>query len=106
MDDEGFLYLVDCIKSIYISGGEKVYPAELEKILLEHYSISEAVVIARKHEKWGETDIAFVALKTNKSINEQDTLDYCKEQLDKIKVPSNVYFKETLPKTDCVKLDR
>lgn len=106
MDDEGFLYIVDRIKNMYISGGENVYPAEIEKILLKHTSISEAVVVARKHEKWGETGIAFVVLKPNHSISEQDILDYCKENLAKFKVPSDVYFKDTLPKTDSGKIDR
>lgn len=103
-DAEGYLYIVDRIKNIYISGGENVYPAEVERVLVSHPNINEAVVIGVPDDKWGEVGKAFVVKKG--SLSETEIIDYCRGQLAKFKVPKSVVFLDELPKNDTGKMDR
>ncbi|MDX1327562.1 MAG: o-succinylbenzoate--CoA ligase [Arenibacter sp.] len=104
MDEEGFIYIMDRKKNMYISGAENVYPAEVERALLQHPAVKEAVVIAAPHPKWGECGIAFIV--SNENISEEDLKDHCKEQLAKFKIPSQFHFVATIPKNDTGKIDR
>jgi fatty-acyl-CoA synthase len=105
-DDDGYLYVVDRIKNMFISGGENVYPAEIERILLTHPGVSESAVIGVADEKWGEVGRAFVVLKAGATAPETALLDYCREHLAKFKVPRSVVFLEVLPKNDAGKINR
>ena len=99
MDEEGFYYIVDRWKDMYISGGENVYPAEVEQVLYELPQVAEAAVIGVPDEKWGEVGKAIVVLKTGASLNEEQVLAHCRQKLAKYKIPKTVVFVEMLPHT-------
>ncbi len=103
-DDEGYLYVVDRIKNMFISGGENVYPAEIEKYLALHPSISEVAVVGIPDEKWGEVGKAVVA--SSGKLSAEELKEYCVKGLAKFKVPKQFVFVEALPKTDSGKIDR
>ena len=98
MDDEGFIYIVDRWKDMYISGGENVYPAEVENVLYQLPQIAEAAIIGIPDERWGETGVAFISLKPDTALEEKDLISHCIENLAKFKVPSKVEFIEALPR--------
>jgi fatty-acyl-CoA synthase len=106
MDDEGYIYVEGRKKEMYISGGENVYPREIEKVLQENPAVSEAAVIGVPHEKWGETGAAFVCLKPGQKANEADLLAHCAKYLAKFKIPKHLLFLEALPKNATGKVDK
>ena len=97
-DEEGFVYIVDRSKDMYISGGENVYPAEIENVLYQLPQIAEAAIIGIPDERWGETGVAFISLKPDTALEEKDLISHCIENLAKFKVPSKVEFVEALPR--------
>jgi acyl-CoA synthetase (AMP-forming)/AMP-acid ligase II len=97
-DEEGYLYVVDRKKDVVISGGENVYPVEIENVLLTHPDILEAAVIGTPDEKWGERVTAVVKLKPGLEMREQDLLDWCKQQFPSYKCPRRIEFGD-LPKS-------
>lgn len=106
VDEEDYIYVVDRLKNMFISGGENVYPAEVERVLIQHPAVSECVVIAVKHDKWGETGKACIVPTQGIAVNEQEIIDFCAERLAKFKVPKSVVFLSEIPKTDAGKIDR
>ncbi|HMN89299.1 MAG TPA: long-chain fatty acid--CoA ligase [Saprospiraceae bacterium] len=104
-DDEGYLYVVDRIKNMFISGGENVYPAEVERVLLSHPDVAEAAVIGVPDAKWGEVGKAFVVCRTTQR-NTQDLQQHCRQHLAAYKVPKYVEFLDALPKNDTGKINR
>ena len=106
-DEEHYLYVVDRIKNMYISGGENVYPAEIEKVLIRLEGVKECTVIGVSDAKWGETGKAYIVLQENAPLYSQEALkDYCKSHLAKFKVPSYFEFLNELPKNDAGKIDK
>lgn len=105
-DEEGHLFVVDRIKNMYISGGENVYPAEVERVLQQHPAVSEAAVIAVPDVKWGEAGCAFVVSSPGQAVEEASLLAFCKEHLANFKVPKKVHFLKALPKNDTGKINR
>ncbi len=105
-DEEGFLFVVDRIKNMYISGGENVYPAEVEYLLRQHPQIDQAVIIGVPDPKWGETGKAFIVPKKGKQITKDDIWAYCRENLARYKIPVHIDFLEEMPKNDAGKIDR
>lgn len=105
-DEEGMFYVVDRIKNMFISGGENVYPAEVERVLQSHPGVKQAVVIGVADEKWGEVGKAVI--EKNKAIicDESDLKAYAQEHLARFKVPKSYVFIENLPKNDTGKIDR
>ncbi len=103
-DDDGYLYVVDRRSDLIISGGENIYPAEVENVLVSHPSIREAGVCGVDDEQWGEVPNAFVVLKND--VNEEELIAYCKENLASYKVPKKVYFVDELPRNGSNKLMR
>ena len=99
MDAEGYIYLEDRVKDMYISGGENVYPAEVENLLYQLPQISEVAVIGVPDEKWGETGKAIVALKEGQSLSVNHILDFCQGKLARFKQPASVVFVDSLPRT-------
>jgi len=97
-DDEGFVYIVDRWKDMYISGGENVYPAEVENVIYQLPQIAEAAVIGVPDERWGETGKVFISLKEGQTIEEKDIIEHCLKNLAKFKVPQSVEFIELLPR--------
>ena len=97
-DDEGFIYIVDRWKDMYISGGENVYPAEIENVLYQLPEVAEAAVIGVPNERWGETGKAVLVLKDGAELDPHDVISHCLENLAKFKVPETVEFLEALPR--------
>jgi fatty-acyl-CoA synthase len=98
MDEDGDLYIVDRKKDMFISGGENVYPAEVENAIFELPQISETAVIGVPDDKWGEVGKAIVVLKPEESLTEDEILGFLKGRLAKYKVPKRVVFVEELPR--------
>ncbi len=97
-DEDGFLYIVDRWKDMYISGGENVYPAEVENIIYQLPEIAEAAVIGISDTTWGESGLAAVVLKPGHNLTSEQIIDYCLENLAKFKVPKQIKFLEKLPR--------
>jgi len=97
-DDEGFVYIVDRSKDMYISGGENVYPAEVENIIYQLPQIAEAAVIGVPDARWGETGKAVIVLKPNEALSEEDIIGHCLQNLAKFKIPASVEFISALPR--------
>lgn len=104
IDEDGFLFVLERRSDLIISGGENVYPTEIEHVLLEHPSVAEVAVVAAPSEKWGEVPVAFVVTKTG--IETQSLLTFCEQRLAKFKIPQQFYFLEQLPKTASQKVQR
>ncbi len=104
IDENGFLYVVDRIKDMIISGGENIYPAEIENVLSAHPAILEAAVVGIPDEKWGEVSKAFVAKRAGKDVSGDEVIDYLKERLASFKVPRSVEFVDFLPRNPSGKI--
>lgn len=96
-DEEGFYYIVGRRKEMYISGGENVFPIEIEELLFKHPAIDLAAVIGVPDEKWGEVGKAFLTLKPGKSLEVDEIRDYLKERLAKYKIPRYFEIRDSLP---------
>jgi fatty-acyl-CoA synthase len=96
-DDEGYFYIVDRRKDMFISGGENVYPAEIEKVLYQHPAVHMCAVIGLPDPKWGEVGRACVVLKPGQSATEEEVLTFMAERLARYKVPKSVMFMDALP---------
>ncbi|MGE5432101.1 MAG: acyl-CoA synthetase [Syntrophomonadaceae bacterium] len=105
-DEEGYYYVVDRKKNMFISGGENVYPAEIEKYLYTNDAVKEVAIVGVPDEKWGEVGKAFVVLKQGINLTETDIINYCKGNLAKYKIPKYVQFITELPKTDAGKISK
>jgi len=97
-DDEGFFYIVDRSKDMYISGGENVYPAEVENVLYDLPQVAEAAVIGIPDKRWGETGMAILVLKNDASLEDKEVIAHCREYLAKFKVPHAVAYVDVLPR--------
>ena len=98
MDADGYFYIEDRLKDMYISGGENVYPAEIESILYAHPAIREVAIIGLPHEKWGETGCAVVALKSGATLTLTEVTAHCVDRLARFKLPTRLEFVEALPR--------
>ena len=98
MDGEGYLYIVERKKDMYISGGENVYPAEVENLIYELPQVAEAAVIGIRDEKWGEVGCAVVVVKEGRSVTADEIIDHLKGSLAKYKIPKTVVFTDQLPR--------
>ncbi|MCL4528012.1 MAG: long-chain fatty acid--CoA ligase [Chloroflexi bacterium] len=96
-DEEQYFFIVDRKKDMFISGGENVYPAEIEKVLYQHPAVHLCAVIGLPDKKWGEVGKACVVLKPNQSATEEELLKFMAERLAKYKVPKSVTFMDALP---------
>ncbi len=98
MDEEGFVYIVDRWKDMYISGGENVYPAEVENVLFQLPEVADAAIIGVPDDRWGEVGMAIVVRKEGQSLEEGDVIRHCLGRLAKFKVPQSVTFIDVLPR--------
>jgi fatty-acyl-CoA synthase len=96
-DAEGYFYIVDRKKDMYISGGENIYPAEIEKVLYQHPAVHMCAVIGLPDPKWGERGLACVVLKPGKVASEDEIVQFLSGRLARFKVPQRVVFMESLP---------
>ena len=102
-DDEGFYRIKGRLKDMYISGGENVYPAEVEAALHEHPSVDDAAVVGVPHERWGECGVAFVVAD---GVTEEELIAWCAGRLAKFKVPSSVRFVGEIPRNSLGKIQK
>ena len=96
-DNEGYFYIVDRKKDMFISGGENIYPAEIEKILYQHPGVHMCAVVGLPDPKWGEVGKACVVLKPGQSATENELMQFMTERLAKYKVPRSVVILDALP---------
>ncbi len=106
IDEDGFYYIVDRWKDMYISGGENVYPAEVENVLHQLTAIAEAAVIGIASEQWGETGMAIVAVKPGHSLSEAEIHAHCAANLARFKRPHLIRFVEALPRNATGKIHK
>ena len=97
MDEEGFVYIQDRIKDMIISGGENVYPAEVENVILGHPDVAEVAVIGQPSERWGESPFAIVVRKSD-ALLETDILQHCDGKLARFKLPKGAAFIDIIPR--------
>jgi acyl-CoA synthetase (AMP-forming)/AMP-acid ligase II len=97
VDEDGFVYIQDRIKDMIISGGENVYPAEIENVILSHPEVAEVAVIGQPSERWGESPFALV-VRVDESLTEADILKYCDGKLARFKLPGGVAFISDIPR--------
>lgn len=98
-DSDGFYYIVGRKKDMFISGGENVFPSEIEDVLYKHPAILEAAVVGVPHEKWGEVGKVFIVLKDGESLVEDEIRQYMDDKLASYKIPKHYEFRGDLPKT-------
>ena len=106
MDEDGFFYLAGRAGDMYISGGENVYPAEVEKTLKLHPQIEDVAVKGVSDELWGETGHAFVILTQGANLTQDDVIAICHGKLAKYKWPKRVSFKSQFPRTSLGKIQK
>jgi acyl-CoA synthetase (AMP-forming)/AMP-acid ligase II len=97
-DEDGYLYIVDRLKDMIVSGGENIAGSEVERVLYEHDAVLEVAVVARPDERWGEVPVAFVVLRPGATATADDLLAHCRTQLARFKVPREVTFLDALPR--------
>jgi long-chain acyl-CoA synthetase len=104
LDADGFVYLHDRVKDMIISGGENIYPAEIENVLMAHPAVADAAVIGIPSEQWGETVKAMVVKAPGTELSEQMLVDFARERLAHYKCPASVDFTDALPRNPSGKL--
>lgn len=104
MDEEGFVYILDRRSDLIISGGENIYPAEIEEVLLSHDSVGDAGVTGIPDQKWGHVPYGFVV--TEEGVTEGELIAFCRERLASYKVPKRIIQVDQLPRNGANKLMR
>jgi long-chain acyl-CoA synthetase len=104
MDGDRYIYIVDRKKDMIISGGENIYPQEIEDVLFQHSEVAEAAVIGIPDDNWGEAIKALVVKKTGSTVTEADLLEHCKQNLASFKKPRSIDFVNDLPRSTAGKV--
>ena len=97
IDKDGCIYIQDRKKDMIISGGENVYPAEVENVILAHDGVADVAVLGQPSAKWGESSLAIV-VRADPALQEQDVLDHCQGKLARFKQPAAVEFVDEIPR--------
>jgi acyl-CoA synthetase (AMP-forming)/AMP-acid ligase II len=98
MDEEGFIYIQDRVKDMIVSGGENVYPREVEEVLFQHPAVADAAVIGVPDQRWGETVKAIIVPREGQQPTAEEIMEYCRGRLGGFKLPRSVDFAESLPR--------
>ena len=106
MDEEGFFYIVDRAKDMYRSGGENVYPAEIEKVLLGHPGINNVAIFGVPDAKWGEVGMACVVPEKGETITKEEVHQFLKDKVAKYKYPAHLEIVDALPMTATMKVKK
>ena len=104
LDGDGYVFIHDRVKDMIVSGGENVYPAEVENVLMAHPGIADVAVIGVPHDKWGETAKAMVVKAADVEVTEQEIIDYAREHLARFKCPTSVEWIDVLPRNPSGKI--
>ena len=105
-DEDGYVFVVDRIKDVIISGGENIYPAEVENAVRDHPAVAECGVIGVPDEKWGETIKALVVRRPGAVVSDAELIAHCRERMAHFKAPTTVEFREALDRTATGKLQK
>ncbi|MGV3487084.1 MAG: acyl-CoA synthetase [Tuberibacillus sp.] len=105
-DEDGDYYILGRKKDMIITGGENVYPLEVENVIGEHPAVSEVAVVGLPDEKWGERVSAVIVLKDGQTLTEEELREHCLKSLGRYKIPRTILFVNELPKTDVGKIDK
>ena len=97
-DDDGYVFIVDRLKDMIVSGGENIASSEIERVLYEHEAVVEAAVVARRDDRWGEVPVAYVVLGRDATATSEVLVEHCRRQLARFKVPKDVVLIEALPR--------
>jgi long-chain acyl-CoA synthetase len=98
LDADGYLFIHDRVKDMIVSGGENVYPAEVENVLMAHPGVADAAVIGVPHERWGETAMAMVVRRPGVEVTETELIEHCRANLARFKCPTSVTWVDVLPR--------
>jgi acyl-CoA synthetase (AMP-forming)/AMP-acid ligase II len=104
MDGDGYLYILDRKKDMIISGGENVYPAEIEDSLLRHPKVADVGVIGYPHQKWGEAVKAITVVVEGEGLTEEELIEWCRGKIGRFKIPKKVVFTDSIPRTPTGKI--
>jgi acyl-CoA synthetase (AMP-forming)/AMP-acid ligase II len=104
MDEKGYLFIMDRSKDMIISGGENIYPREIEEVLIQHPAVREVAVIGVPDPKWGEAVKAVVSLVEGQSVTAEDLIAFCRDRMASYKKPRSVDFVDGLPKNNYGKI--
>jgi fatty-acyl-CoA synthase len=104
MDEDGFFFLAGRAGDVYISGGENVYPAEIEKHLKTHPDIQDVAVRGEPHDTWGECGHAFIIARQGACLTETDVREHCDGALARFKWPARISFCQSFPRTSLGKV--
>jgi acyl-CoA synthetase (AMP-forming)/AMP-acid ligase II len=97
-DEDGYLFIVDRLKDMIVSGGENIASSEIERVLYSHDAVVEVAVVGRPDDRWGEVPVAFVVLRGDAPVTGDELVEHCRGQLAKFKVPKDVIFIDALPR--------
>jgi fatty-acyl-CoA synthase/long-chain acyl-CoA synthetase len=103
-DEDGYFYIVERKKDMLITGGENVYPAEVEEVILAHPKVGEVGVIGVPHEKWGESVCAVVVAAPGQTVEAEEIIEFCADKLAKYKIPRSVVTVDELPRNPAGKI--
>lgn len=106
IDQDGYLFLVDRLKDMIVTGGENVYSKEVEDVLGAHPDVIDAAVVGIPHPEWGETVVAHVVVRAGAARDAGTLRAFCAERLAAYKVPREVVFADALPRTPTGKLQK
>jgi acyl-CoA synthetase (AMP-forming)/AMP-acid ligase II len=104
LDEDGYLYIMDRKKDMIISGGENIYPAEIEDSLRRHPKVADVGVIGCPDETWGEAVKAIVVLKEGEKLAEEELVEWCQGKIGRFKIPKKVVFTDSIPRTPTGKI--
>ena len=99
VDADGFYYIVGRKKDMIISGGENIYAAEVEAVLIQHPAVADAALIGVPDAKWGEVGRAIVVLKAGQTLTADEIIEFCRQKLARYKAPKTVVFTSALPRS-------
>jgi acyl-CoA synthetase (AMP-forming)/AMP-acid ligase II len=97
-DEEGFFYIVDRKKDMIVSGGENIYPREVEEVLFSHPDVADAAVVGIPDEMWGESVKAFLVVRNGKQLTSEDVIEFCRGHLASYKKPKIIQFIKEMPR--------
>jgi acyl-CoA synthetase (AMP-forming)/AMP-acid ligase II len=104
VDEDGYLYIHDRVKDMIISGGENIYPAEIENVLMAHPAVADVAVVGVPSDRWGETPKAFVVRAPGADVVAGELIDYARRNLARYKCPTSVEWRQSLPRNPTGKL--
>jgi fatty-acyl-CoA synthase len=106
VDEDGFFFVVDRLKDMVISGGENIYPAEVERVLQGHPKILDAAVVGAADDTWGESVVAVIATDAGVELALEDVREYCARELARYKLPRHLIAVDVVPRNASGKLDK